>query len=45
MAHCAYKDNAYIFGGRSSYNGEIISSCEKFDLTEEKWKPLKNLSR
>lgn len=45
MAHCIYGDNAYIFGGRSGFNGEILACCERFDLLEEKWKPLKNLSR
>lgn len=34
MAQCIYEDNAYIFGGRSSVNGEILSTCEKFDLVE-----------
>lgn len=45
MAQCVYGENAYIFGGRGSFNGEILSSCERFDLVEEKWKPIKNLSR
>lgn len=45
MAQCVYEDSAYIFGGQGSFNGQILSSCEKFDLVEQKWKPLKNLSR
>jgi hypothetical protein len=35
----------YVFGGRSGFNGEVLSVCEKFDLTAEKWTPLKSLSR
>lgn len=45
MASCVYGDVVYVFGGRSGFNGEILASCEKFDLGEEKWKKLKNLSR
>lgn len=32
MAQCVYGESAYIFGGRGSFNGEILSSCERFDL-------------
>ena len=45
MGSAVYKDCVYVFGGRNGFNGEILSVCEKFDLSEEKWKPLKNLSR
>ena len=45
MACCVYGDAVYVFGGRSGFNGEILVSCEKFDLGEEKWKKMKNLSR
>jgi hypothetical protein len=45
MASCVFGDAVYVFGGRSGFNGEILAGCEKFDLGEEKWKPLKNLSR
>jgi hypothetical protein len=45
MACCVYGDVVYVFGGRSGFNGEILVSCGKFDLGEEKWKQIKNLSR
>lgn len=34
--YCSYKGNIYIFGGFDK-NGDKISSCERFDIKENKW--------
>ena len=37
FAACYCSKFVYIFGGRTSKDGEILSTCEKYDIALDKW--------
>ena len=45
FAACVCGNAVYIFGGRSTKDGDSLSSCEKYDIEEGKWVQLPDMPR
>ena len=43
FAACSCGNFVYIFGGRNSKEGDCLSTCEKYNLVEDKWTQLPNM--